>query len=176
MPCNLPILQAEAAPRRAIQRILSNMSQSWVTQRIRESPCSCPCLDEDLILHESNLDLAVLVCGYVPTLSILATRVLLLVAQVPPGRYTTYVALTDHYRQRWGMTSRKNIGSVLKRPQWWDIIPVHRVILKQVWVGGSLEWGNHGQPLRERIEMLEDEGVRFDVEGKPLGSTFTNFR
>ena len=146
--------------------------------RTRGRPCTCPRPDPDTILYETNPDLALALCETNPPLSNLATRVLLLVAQVPPGRYTTYIALGDHYKERWGLMSRKNLASGLKKKnaQWWDVVPVHRVIAKNAGIGGSLEWGDHGQSVDERIELLEGEGMRFDSRGKLLGSTFTEFR
>ena len=68
------------------------------------------------------------------------------------------------------------MGSALKKSEWWEVVPVHRVLAKNASIGSSVDWGEHGQDLEERIELLEDEGMRFDSRGKLLGASFTEFR
>lgn len=39
--------------------------------------------------------------------------------------------------------------------------------------GGS--WGAEGEHVNEKLDLLRNEGVRFDSKGKVLGPIFTGF-
>jgi O6-methylguanine-DNA--protein-cysteine methyltransferase len=153
--------------------------ECYMPYEIRRYPCSCPppqqCDDER---DDGFSDLRATLNATDPPLSNLARRVLLLTAQVPTGRYTTYIALADFYMHTWGMTSRKNMGAALKKNEWWPTVPSHRVIAKNGSIGTRLEWGGHlgDFSTEERMEVLQHEGMRFDVNGRALGSTFTEFK
>lgn len=146
---------------------------------IRELPCTCPpprqCDDER---DDGFSDLRAALNAADTPLSNLARRVLLLTAQVPKGRYTTYAALADFYMDTWDMTSRKNVGAVLKKNEWLSLIPSHRVLAKNGSIGTKIEWGGHMGDFtqEEREDILREEGIRFDKNGRALGATFTEFR
>lgn len=48
------------------------------------------------------------------------------------------------------MTSRRNMGSALKKEEWWDRVPVWRVVERNAGVGGGTEWGGHGREVEDR--------------------------
>lgn len=74
------------------------------------------------------------------------------------------------------MTSRKIFGGALKKNQWWPLVPDHRVVASNGGVGRGVDYGDHGASVEDRVEMLKEEGVRFDINGKLLGSSFSAFR
>lgn len=74
------------------------------------------------------------------------------------------------------MMSRRNFGGALKKNEWWPLVPDHRVVASNGGVGRGVDYGNHGASVEERVEMLREEGMRFDINGKLLGSTFSEFR
>lgn len=75
------------------------------------------------------------------------------------------------------MTSRKNVGAELKKNEWWQSVPSHRVLAKNGSIATRIEWGGHmgDSTTEEREEWLREEGVRFDINGRALGATFTDF-
>ncbi len=73
------------------------------------------------------------------------------------------------------MTSRTAFGGALKKNQWWPLVPDHRVVAANGGVGSGVDYGNHGASVEDRVEMLREEGMRFAVNGKMLGSTFSDF-
>lgn len=109
------------------------------------------------------------------TRSDLAKSVLLAVAQVPVGRYTTFTALAESIRG--GMVNKGHIRSALRKSGWsWEDVPVHRVLASNTGFGGAFSMGDHGGNDGGWREMLEDEGVRFSSNGRALGSAFCEFR
>lgn len=147
---------------------------------VRRYPCACPprpptpqC-DEDR--DDGFIQLRTELNDHQPPLSNLTKRAMLLVAQVPLGRYTTYIALAAFYHEKWGMAPRKAFGGALKKNQWWPLIPDHKVVASNGGVGREVNYGDHGASIEDRIEMLREEGMRFDINGKLLGSSFSEFR
>lgn len=136
---------------------------------VRRYPCACPprpptpqC-DKDR--DDGFADLRTELNDCHPPLSNLAKRTMLLVAQVPPGQYTTYIALADFYHKKWGMTSRSYFGGALKKNQWWPLVPDHRVVAANGGLRRGVDYGDHGASVEDRVEMLREEGVRFDKNG-----------
>lgn len=74
------------------------------------------------------------------------------------------------------MTSRKAFGGALKKNQWWPLVPDHRVVASNGGMARGVDYGDHGASVEDRVEMLREEGVRFDRNGKLLGSSFSEFR
>ena len=147
-----------------------------MAERTRDHQRAIPTPNHDGDLRSLQSNLAASLDAADPPLSNLAKRVLLLVAQVPYGRYMTYIALSEVYRERWGMTSRTHMGATLKKQEWWEKVPVHRVIAKNAGIDGQIEWGQHGQDVETRRKLLEEEGARFDSRGNLLGASFREFK
>lgn len=143
---------------------------------ISRHPCRCrkyrlgePQEPKEPEAHSEELRAAVEASG----LSKFAQRVLLLVSQVPAGRYTTITALKDWYIENHNLTSKSNIASALRRNVLAPYVPCHRVVVSNGGFG-MLDHGDHGEDWEVRMEMLAEEGVRFDKNGRLLGSTFTS--
>lgn len=161
-------------------RQLAQCPRCFIPYRTRLYPCTCPprpptpqC-DEDR--DDGFAGLRAELDDHHPPLSNFAKRTMLLVAQVPPGRYTTYIALAEFYREKWGMMSRTAFGGALRKNEWWPLVPDHRVVASNGGVGRGSDYGNHGASAEDRVEMLREEGVRFDINGKLLGGSFSGFR
>lgn len=161
-------------------RQLAQCPKCSIPYPTRLCPCTCPprpptpqC-DEDRDDGFANLR-AELNDNH-PPLSTFAKRTMLLVAQVPPGRYTTYIALADFYHEKWGMMSRKAFGGALKKNEWWPLVPDHRVVASNGGVGSGVDYGVHGASVEDKVEILREEGMRFDRNGKLLGGKFSDFR
>ncbi|KIK38323.1 hypothetical protein CY34DRAFT_809449 [Suillus luteus UH-Slu-Lm8-n1] len=91
---------------------------------------------------------------------------------IPCGRVTTYkdicVAL--------GQGSPRSVGSALRNNPFAPFVPCHRIIASNLYIGGFFgEWGtgvnarggqkNTGVQCNRKMEMLEQEGVVFSVDG-----------
>ena len=91
-------------------------SMTYLTRRF---PCTCPQRDDPQRDEEEHndafADLRAKLDNHDPPLSNFAKRTMLLVAQVPPGLYTTYLALADFYHTKWGMMARTAFGGALKK-------------------------------------------------------------
>lgn len=109
-------------------------------------------------------------------LSKLAQRVLLLISQVPVGHYTTYIALKEWYCEHYNMAPKSHIASALRKNAFAPHVPDHRVVASNGGLGRVLDWGDHGEDWEVRMEMLAEEGARFDRNGRLLGASFTSFR
>lgn len=109
-------------------------------------------------------------------LSKLAQHVLLLVSQVPVGHYTTLTALKEWYSQSYHMTPKSHIASALRKNVFAPDVPDHRVVDSNGGIGRFIDWGDHGEHWEVRREMLAEEGMRFDKNGRLLGASFTSFR
>lgn len=72
--------------------------------------------------------------------------------------------------------SRTAFGGALRKNEWWPLVPDHRVVASNGGVGRGSDYGNHGASAEDRVEMLREEGVRFDINGKLLGGSFSGFR
>ncbi|KIV96912.1 hypothetical protein PV10_00725 [Exophiala mesophila] len=90
---------------------------------------------------------------------------------VPRGRYTTYAALSDFLD-----SSARAVGSGMRNNPFAPDVPCHRVLAANGSIGGfGGDWGKDGKHANKKIELLTQEGVRFDVSGKVLGEPFKKF-
>ena len=71
---------------------------------------------------------------------------------------------------------RAHIRGALRRNIFGEAVPGHRVLAANGGVGRDVDWGDHGEDWEVRREMLEEEGARFDRNGKVLGGAFIDFR
>ena len=83
------------------------------------------------------------------------------VSQIPAGKVTTYKALADSI----GCGSAQAVGQALKRNPNAPKVPCHRVINSQLNIGGYLG-KTQGASLEKKRQLLAQEGVGFDVEGR----------
>ena len=98
-------------------------------------------------------------------------KVLLLLTQVPPSRYTTYAAMSTFLA-----SSPRAVGNAMRNNPFAPTVPCHRVLAANGGIGGfGGDWGPGGKHAKEKIRLLRDEGVRFDGRGKVVGRVFTEF-
>lgn len=68
------------------------------------------------------------------------------------------------------MTSLRAVGLALEKNPWPPVTPCHRVVAFNGGIGvKGADWGEHGLDMEERFNLLRDEGVRFDKNGRLLG-------
>ncbi|KAN0071836.1 6-O-methylguanine DNA methyltransferase, DNA binding domain containing protein [Elaphomyces granulatus] len=104
-----------------------------------------------------------------PTLTPYRRRVYRTLLSVPPGRWTTYSALSRHLG-----SGPRAIGTAMRTNPFAPEVPCHRVLATDRTVGGYKgEWNNGGEYCVEKRKLLEDEGVRFDEKGRAGGECFT---
>lgn len=104
-------------------------------------------------------------------------RVLALLTQVPPGRYTTYQALADHISSTSHKSSARAVGSAMRNNPFAPAVPCHRVLASDGTIGGfGGEWGEDGHHASKKRSLLREEGVKFDGRGKVVGEPFRGFR
>ncbi len=90
-----------------------------------------------------------------------AQRVYAALQQVPAGRVTTYGALA----RAAGAGSARAVGQALRRNPFAPEVPCHRVIAADLRLGG-FNGARAGAPLARKRQLLTDEGVQFDAQGK----------
>ena len=88
-------------------------------------------------------------------------RVYALVRTIPRGKVSTYGLVA----KKLGCGSSQAIGQALRRNPYAPEMPCHRVVSSALTLGGFCG-ETEGEELRRKRQMLEDEGVRFDSEGK----------
>lgn len=98
-------------------------------------------------------------------------KVLLLLSQVPRGRYTTYAALSTFLH-----SSPRAVGNATRNNPFAPRVPCHRVLAANGGIGGfGGEWGAEGKHAKEKIRLLREEGIKFDGKGKAVGRPFTEY-
>lgn len=103
-----------------------------------------------------------------PTLTPYRKRLYSALLSVPEGRYTTYSAMSDYLH-----SSARAVGNGMRNNPFAPEVPCHRVLAANGSIGGfNGEWGKDGKYASRKIELLRDEGVRFDVSGKVVGEPF----
>lgn len=100
-----------------------------------------------------------------PTLTPFRKRVLLTLCQVPPGQYTTYLALSNHLH-----SSPRAVGNALRNNPFAPRAPCHRVVAANGGIGGfGGEWGVDGKHNGEKVRLLREEGVKVEEGGGRVG-------
>jgi len=90
-------------------------------------------------------------------------RVYALLLQIPPGRVTTYKALSAALH-----TSPRAVGGALRNNPFAPRVPCHRVIASTGYIGGFMgDWRDapSGINCEKKLKLLEAEGVVFDDRG-----------
>jgi O-6-methylguanine DNA methyltransferase len=102
-------------------------------------------------------------------------RVLTTLCQVPPGKYTTYAAISKHLS-----SSPRAVGNALKNNPFAPMVPCHRVLASDGSIGGFQgSWGRKGEEGKndgKKRDLLRREGVRFDGRGRVVGRPWVGFR
>ncbi|KAK3344343.1 6-O-methylguanine DNA methyltransferase [Lasiosphaeria hispida] len=102
--------------------------------------------------------------------------VLLLLLQIPPGRFTTYAILATHLS-----TSPRAVGNALRRNPFAPQVPCHRVVATGGLLGGfkgkvgGRDGADHPR-LAEKRALLLSEGVKtWGREGRVTGRAYDEF-
>nr|POE64999.1 methylated-dna--protein-cysteine methyltransferase [Quercus suber] len=103
-------------------------------------------------------------------------RMLSLLCEIPPGRYSTYKALSDHVTATSHKTCARAVGSAMRNNPFAPEVPCHRVLAANGTLGGfGGHWGESGKYASRKHQLLYKEGVRFDSRGKVKGPVFREF-
>nr|POE94934.1 methylated-dna--protein-cysteine methyltransferase [Quercus suber] len=103
-------------------------------------------------------------------------QMLSLLCEIPPGRYSTYQALSDHVTATSHPTCARAVGNAMRNNPFAPQVPCHRVLAADGTLGGfGGHWGESGKYASRKHELLHDEGVRFDSRGKVKGPVFREF-
>ena len=102
-------------------------------------------------------------------------RILLLVTLLPEGEYTMVAVIKDCMNNHFQLTGGHHVIGALEKNVWLGV-PVHRVMDS----GYGSCMGGGGQTIAVGDEMdsrmlLAEEGVRFDKNGRALGSAYRFF-
>ncbi|KAI1143904.1 hypothetical protein F5Y05DRAFT_362964 [Hypoxylon sp. FL0543] len=118
-----------------------------------------------------------------PELSPLCKAVLLLVTQIPEGRFTTYA----HIHQRLLNADARyfcdihHVGLALANSPFPNsVVPCHRVVGRVTRLARDakpqlLDLGVHCRSIRDTYMLLMNEGVRFHDNGAPIDGPFCGF-
>lgn len=103
-------------------------------------------------------------------------QTLTLLCQIPPGRYSTYQAMSDYITKTSHKTCARAIGSAMRNNPFAPEVPCHRILAADGTLGGfGGHWGENGKFANKKHELLHGEGVRFDSKGKVKGPPFREF-
>ena len=98
-------------------------------------------------------------------------RLYTVLLSVPPGRYTTYAAMSDYLQ-----SSARAVGSGMRNNPFAPDVPCHRVLAADGSIGGFQgDWGKEGKYANKKLELLRSEGVRFDGRGRVVGQVWKGF-
>lgn len=101
-------------------------------------------------------------------------KVWTLLCQIPHGSFSTYGLLAKYLK-----SSPRAVGNALSHNPFSPEVPCHRVVATNRGLGGfrgSRPHSGIGVTLDEKRQLLVEEGVRFDEEGKVIGTPFSNFQ
>ncbi|KAG8964823.1 hypothetical protein FRC00_001021 [Tulasnella sp. 408] len=91
---------------------------------------------------------------------------------IPKGKVVTYKDITVALRSG----SPRSVGAALRNNPFAPYIPCHRVIASNLFVGGFCgEWGpqsKSGTQYHRKLDILKEEGVKFDAKGKLLNTKY----
>lgn len=107
-----------------------------------------------------------------PCLTPFRRRVLLALCQVPPGHFTTYLAISNFLH-----SSPRAVGNALRNNPFAPEVPCHRVVAANGGIGGfGGEWGVQGRFNMEKVRLLRGEGVSVvDGGGRVVGRAWNGF-
>lgn len=103
-------------------------------------------------------------------------QALTMLCQIPPGRYSTYQALSDHITKTSHKTCARAVGNAMRNNPFAPEVPCHRILAADGSLGGfGGSWGETGKFADKKHELLYDEGVRFDSQRRVKGPPFRGF-
>ena len=106
-----------------------------------------------------------------PTLTLYRKRLYSTLCSVPRGRHTTYAAMSSFLD-----SSARAVGNGMRNNPFAPDVPCHRVLAADGSIGGFCgSWGKDGEHASKKVNLLRDEGVRFDGRGKVVGEPFRAF-
>lgn len=109
-----------------------------------------------------------------PGLTPFRRRLYICLLSVPRGTYTTYAAMAKHLD-----SVARAVGNGMRNNPFAPDVPCHRVLASDGTIGGFCgEWGRDGKLMgkqNEKVQLLAQEGVKFDSAGKVKGPVFKNF-
>lgn len=124
----------------------------------------------------AELDEARAMIATSPDLTPFRKEVLTLLTYVPRGHYTTYGAMSDHISSTSHKTCARAIGNAMRNNPYAPQVPCHRVLAGDGRIGGfGGDWGEQGKHADKKMNLLAEEGVRFDSNGKVKGRVFRAF-
>ncbi|KAK6428123.1 hypothetical protein LTR95_015736 [Oleoguttula sp. CCFEE 5521] len=110
------------------------------------------------------------------TLTPFRKQTLSMLCQVPPGRYSTYQAMSDYITSTSHKTCARAIGNAMRNNPFAPEVPCHRILAADGTLGGfGGSWGEEGKHASKKHAILHEEGVRFDSKGKVKGPPFREF-
>ncbi len=89
------------------------------------------------------------------------TRVYDLILTIPKGKVSTYALVAKEL----GCGSNQAVGQALRRNPFAPRVPCHRVVSATLSLGG-FNGHRDGDELARKRRMLEEEGVKFDAQGR----------
>ncbi len=103
-------------------------------------------------------------------------QTLTLLCEIPPGRYSTYQAMSDHITKTSHKTCARAVGNAMRNNPFAPEVPCHRILAADGSLGGfGGHWGENGKFAQKKHDLLHDEGVRFDSQGRVKGPPFRDF-
>ena len=73
-------------------------------------------------------------------------------------------------------SSARAVGNGMRNNPFAPEVPCHRVLAADGSLGGFYgHWGREGKYANKKLELLRNEGVRFDGRGKVVGEPFRMF-
>lgn len=110
------------------------------------------------------------------TLTPFRKQTLTLLCQIPPGRWSTYQAMSDHITATSHKTCARAVGNAMRNNPFAPDVPCHRILSSDGSIGGfGGHWGEEGKYAGKKKDLLGDEGVKFDSKGKVKGQAFRDF-
>ncbi|KAK4961220.1 hypothetical protein LTR10_001710 [Elasticomyces elasticus] len=103
-------------------------------------------------------------------------QTLTLLCAIPPGRYSTYQAMSDHITKTSHKTCARAVGNAMRNNPFAPEVPCHRILAADGSLGGfGGSWGEDGRFANKKHELLHAEGVRFDSNRRVKGPPFREF-
>lgn len=90
------------------------------------------------------------------------SQVYLALCQVPQGHVTTYKNIATQINCK----SSQAVGQALRRNPWAPAVPCHRVVSSDLTMGGFFGTTKPGATMDRKINLLRQEGVRFQDNGR----------
>jgi O-6-methylguanine DNA methyltransferase len=110
------------------------------------------------------------------TLTPFRKQTLTLLCRIPPGRWSTYQAMSDYITATSHKTCARAVGNAMRNNPFAPEVPCHRILSSDGSIGGfGGHWGAEGKYAGEKRRLLGEEGVKFDSKGKVKGMVFREF-